>query len=213
MLSKASSIKNDLCMAVWQSIDNVEIYNYAKFYQNILWGSRVISVSLKELNRSKWCSAKPRYCFAWQWLNNVKVHKYAKFEANISWGSRVMSIFTKRSSTGQSDAWRSLVTRLHGSGWMMSKYISIQNLKWLCYGVQGLWAFHLLIPNFNWCSAKPRPPKKTYAWHSIDNVDMYTYAKFYQNIPCGSRVISVFANWWRTDRQTDRQTNGHTQWF
>ena len=27
-----------------------------------------------------------------------------------------------------------------------------------------------------------------------DNVDMHTYAKFDQNIPCGSRVLSIFAN-------------------
>ena len=36
----------------------------------------------------------------------------------------------------------------------------------------------------------------------IDNVDMYKYAKFYQNIPCGSRVISVFANCRLTDGRT-----------
>ena len=42
-----------------------------------------------------------------------------------------------------------------------------------------------------------------YAWQSIDNIDIYKYANFYQNIPCCSRVISIFANWRRTDRQTD----------
>ena len=31
--------------------------------------------------------------------------------------------------TGQNDARQSLVTVLHGSGWTMLKYISIQNLK------------------------------------------------------------------------------------
>ena len=29
---------------------------------------------------------------------------------------------------------------------------------------------------------------------ALDNVEMYKYTKFYQNSPCGSRVISVFAN-------------------
>ena len=28
----------------------------------------------------------------------------------------------------------------------------------------------------------------------VRNFEMYKYTKFYQNIPCGSRVISVFAN-------------------
>ena len=36
--------------------------------------------------------------------------------------------------------------------------------------------------------------KGCYACQSLDNVEMYKYTKFYQNIPCGSRVISVFAN-------------------
>ena len=31
--------------------------------------------------------------------------------------------------TGKNDALQSLVTVLHGSGWTMLKYISIQNLK------------------------------------------------------------------------------------
>ena len=37
---------------------------------------------------------------------------------------------------------------------------------------------------------------------SRNNVDMYKYAKFYQNIPCGSRVISIFANCEWTDVYT-----------
>ena len=40
-------------------------------------------------------------------------------------------------------------------------------------------------------------PSKNAVMHAsrlIDNVEMYKYTKFYQNIPCGSRVKSVFAN-------------------
>ena len=59
--------------------------------------------------------------------------------------------------TGRNDARQSLVTILHGSGWTTLKYISIQNLKYVCLAV----------------------------WQSIDNVEMYKYAKFYQHIPCG----------------------------
>ena len=95
--------------------------------------------------------------------------------------------------TGQNDARQCLIAVLHGSGLTMLKYISIQNLKWIYHRVQELCAFSLADPNiFNWCSAKPRPLKKTYVWQSIDNVEMYKNAKFYQNIPCGSRVISVY---------------------
>ena len=28
----------------------------------------------------------------------------------------------------------------------------------------------------------------------LDNVDIHAYAKFDQNIPCGSRVMSIFPN-------------------
>ena len=120
-----------------------------------------------------------------------------------------MSIFTKRARPAK---WCSAKPRhsieLHGSRWTMLKHISIQNLKRICYGVQELWVFSLADPNFQLLLIiKASSTKKDcYAWQSIDNVDMYRYTKFYQNIPCGSRVISVFANWRRTNRQTDRQT-------
>ena len=32
---------------------------------------------------------------------------------------------------------------------------------------------------------------------------MHTYAKFDQNIPCGSRVVSIFTNWLRADIPTN----------
>ena len=240
----------------WTMLKYISIQNLKWIYHGVqeLW-----AFSLKELDRPKWCSTKPRHRFAWQWLDNVKIHKYTKFEANIPWGSRVMSIFTKRAWPVKMMLGEASSPFLHGSGWTMLKYISIQNLKWLYHGVQELWAFSLKeLDRPKWCSAKPchrfawqwldnvkvhkytkfevniprgsrvmsiftnwfanfqlmlgkasSIKKDCYAWQSIDNVDMYKYGKFYQNIPCGSRVISVFANWWRTDRQTD----GHTQWF
>ena len=40
--------------------------------------------------------------------------------------------------------------------------------------------------------------KCRYACQSLDNVDMYKHAKFHQNIPYGSIVISIFANCKRT---------------
>ena len=52
--------------------------------------------------------------------------------------------------------------------------------------------------------------KSCYAYQSLDNVDMYKLAKVHQNIPCGSRVISIFANCGRTDERTDSQKNSPT---
>ena len=43
--------------------------------------------------------------------------------------------------------------------------------------------------------------KVCYACQWLDNVDMHTYANFDQNIPCGSRVMSIFTNWYLTDGQ------------
>ena len=43
-----------------------------------------------------------------------------------------------------------------------------------------------------------------YASQWLENVDIQTYAKFDQNIPCGSRVISIF--------MTDRQTHIVIKW-
>ena len=46
------------------------------------------------LDRPKWCSAKPHHHFANHWLiDNVKINNYAKFDLNIPCGSRVISIF------------------------------------------------------------------------------------------------------------------------
>ena len=66
----------------------------------------------------------------------------------------------------------------------------------------------LTDPKFSTDAQQSLVHQKRLLWQSIDNVDMYKYANFYQNITCGSRVISVFAY---DDGQTDRQTNGHTQ--
>ena len=91
---------------------------------------------------------------------NVAVTKtlYTKFEANIPSGPRVMSRdFQKKSSTGQTDAWWSLVTVLHTSGWAMLNYISVQDLKQIYQAVQELWAFSIKeLGRPNWCSEKPR---------------------------------------------------------
>ena len=52
-----------------------------------------------------------------------------------------------------------------------------------------------MTPNFRLNLSKASFIKKGfYACQSLDNVEMYKYTKFYQDIPCGSRVISVFAN-------------------
>ena len=44
--------------------------------------------------------------------------------------------------------------------------------------------------------SKPSSIKRgCHTYQSLDNVDMNMYAKFCPNIPCGSRVMSIFANW------------------
>ena len=77
------------------------MYKYAKFYQNISCGPRVISVFANCRCSDGWTDERPhtaiivfgepRHRFA---LDNVKIHKYTKFEPNNINGSRVMSIFT-----------------------------------------------------------------------------------------------------------------------
>ena len=56
---------------------------------------------------------------------------------------------------------------------------------------------HLMIPNFRLMPSKASSIKKgSYACQLLDNDDMYKYTKYKynnQNIPCDSRVISVFA--------------------
>ena len=44
--------------------------------------------------------------------------------------------------------------------------------------------------------------KGCYACQWLDNIDMPTYEKFDKNIPCGSKVMSVFTNL-LMDGQTD----------
>ena len=44
--------------------------------------------------------------------------------------------------------------------------------------------------------------KSCYACQWLDNVDMHMYAKFEQNILCGSRAMSIFTNYLQTDGHT-----------
>ena len=73
-------------------LDNVKMYKYATFYQNVPCGSRVMNISLKDFNRLDRCSAMPHYQFAYQWLDNVRIYWYAKLDPYIPCGLRVMSI-------------------------------------------------------------------------------------------------------------------------
>ena len=58
------------------------------------------------------------------------------------------------------------------------------------YVVQELCAFLLTDHDWpDWCLAKPR---YRFGYQCLDNVKMYKYAKLDQNIPCGSRVISIW---------------------
>ena len=82
----------------YQGLDNVKMYKYAKFDQNIPCGLTVMSIFTKRPRRTKMMLGKmmkPRHRFAYQCLDNVKIKKYAKFDLNTPCGSRVMSMFTK----------------------------------------------------------------------------------------------------------------------
>ena len=63
------------------SLKCISMQYLIKIYRAVqeLW-----AFSLKDLDRLKWCSAKPHRRFAYQWLNNVKINKYAKFDPNIT---------------------------------------------------------------------------------------------------------------------------------
>ena len=49
-------------------------------------------------------------------------------------------------------------------------------------------------------------PRARFAHQWMHNVEMCEYAKFDSNIPCGSRVMSVFTNWPQTDRPINRSS-------
>ena len=71
-----------------------------------------------------------------------------------------------------------------------SDVISKQNLIKMYHVVQELCAFSLTDhdrPDYN--SAKPR---HRFEYQCLGNVKMYKYAKFDQNLPYSSRVISIF---------------------
>ena len=82
----------------------------------------------------------------------------------------------------------------HTIDWTMFKLINIQNLNKIIQAAEELEHSYLMTPNFRLMLSKASSIKKGwYACQSLDNVKMYKYTKFYQNIPCSSRVISVFA--------------------
>ena len=46
----------------------------------------------------------------------------------------------------------------------------------------------MYIPN----TANLLRPEKSFAYQFLDNVKMYKYKKFDHNMPCGSRIMSIF---------------------
>ena len=68
------SAKPRLCFA-YQCLDNVKMYMYEIFDQNIPCGPRVMGVFTNR-PRPDGCSGKPRPFFAYQWLDNVTMYKY-----------------------------------------------------------------------------------------------------------------------------------------
>ena len=101
------------------------------------------------------------------------------------------------------DARSSLVTVSQPIDCTMFKYIKMQNLNKINQTAQELLPWALNDPNFSTDAQQSLVHQKgCYACQSLDNVKMYKYTKFYQNFPCGSRVIGVFANYSLTVLQT-----------
>ena len=68
----------------------------------------------------------------------------------------------------------------------------MQNLITIYGVVQELWAFSIKYLNQpNLCSARPNHRFES-QW--LDNAIINKYAKYDTNIPCGSRVMSIFTN-------------------
>ena len=79
-------------------------------------------------------------------------------------------------------------------------------IKILCYAFQELRILSITNNDWSdWCSAMAHQIG-SYACQWLDNVDMHTYAKFDQNIPYGSSVMSIFTYFKRTDERTDGLT-------
>ena len=112
-----------------------------------------------------------------------------------------MSIFTKRSRPAKIMVGEVCLPFFHTSGWVMSKYISIQYLNQTYHAVQDLWAFSPKKLDWpKWCSVKPR---HIFSYHWLDNVQIQKYTKFEPNIPWGSRVVSIFTKRARKTDQND----------
>ena len=72
----------------------------------------------------------------------------------------------------------------------MLKYISIQNLNQIYHAVQEFLAFSPKELDWpKWCSVKLC---HIFSYQWLDNVKIHKYTKFEPNIPCGSRLMSIF---------------------
>ena len=79
------------CMAVaGQCLKYISIQNLKWLYHG---AQEIWAFSRKELDRPKWCSAKPHHRFAWQWLDNIKVHKYIPFAYENTTGFKIYDHF------------------------------------------------------------------------------------------------------------------------
>ena len=65
-----------------------------------------------------------------------------------------------------------------------------------------------LIQIYEMTLRKPSSIQKCcYTCQWLDNADMHLYAKLEKNIPCGSRVMSIFTNYYWTDGQIDSHSD------
>ena len=123
-------------------------------------------------------------------LHHVNINVYATFHHNIPLSSRDRAIFTfSEFGTRQSfDRWKMSFLSLLGLILLISMFT--QKFIKIFHSVQEIGLFSL-FQNLNLGNASASPKwHLTIPWANLVNIN--AYAKFYQNIPNGLRVIDIF---------------------
>ena len=124
---------------------------------------------------------------------------YAKFYHNIPLSSRDRAIFTFSEFGARQNLDRRKMSFCNLFGYSLLISMFRQKFIKIFHSVQeiGLFSFFFRI----WTSATPRSiPNDSWQSFGLCLVNINAYAKFYQNIPNGLRVIDIFRHFSRTGR-------------
>ena len=131
----------------------ISIQNLKWIYHGVqeLW-----SFSLKELDRPKWCSTKPCHRFAWQWLDNIQNLKWLYLGVQELWAFSLKELDQPK--------WCSVKPR-HRFAWRWLDNVKVHKYTKFEVNIPRGSRVMSIFTNWsqilNWCSAKPRPSKKT----------------------------------------------------